>query len=59
MIHDYLYNKQKTNRKTADKIFYSAMKDDGVATGIRHIIHLFVRLFGWYAWNKNKSKLPK
>jgi len=54
-----LYSKQYTTRKEADQIFYEAMKDDKVATGVRHLIHLFVRMFGWYAWKQNKSKLPK
>ena len=59
VVHDYLYSKQYTTRKEADQIFYEAMKDDKVATGIRHLIHLFVGMFGWYAWKQNKSKLPK
>lgn len=59
VVHDYLYRFQKKSRKEQDKIFYNAMKSDGVATGIRHLIYRFVRMFGWFAWNKNKSKLPK
>lgn len=60
VVHDYLYRTQTKTRKESDKIFYKAMKDDGVATGIRHQVYLMVRLFGWFAWNKNKkiSKLP-
>ena len=59
VVHDYLYRNQKTSRKEADDIFYEAMKFDGVATGSRHLIYRFVRMFGWFAWNKNKQKLPK
>ena len=53
VIHDFLYDQQFTTRRTADKLFNQAMKDEGVGTYHRRIIYRAVRLFGGLAWKRN------
>ena len=54
VIHDYLYYRQTTTRKEADRLFSQAMKDEGVGSYHRRIIYRAVRMFGWHAWRKNQ-----
>ncbi|MEF9426838.1 MAG: DUF1353 domain-containing protein [Candidatus Mariimomonas ferrooxydans] len=55
VIHDFLYWEQKYTRNESDRIFLEAMCVLEVSYLIRTLIFYAVRLFGWYAWNKNKK----
>jgi hypothetical protein len=50
VLHDYLYQEQFCTRKKADKLFYEAMRQDGVWWHKAQIIHKAVRIGGWAAW---------
>ena len=54
-IHDYLYRKScsyKVSRKAADRVFYNALREDGVARWRAWIYYGGVRLFGFYAYKR-------
>jgi len=57
IIHDYLYWFQPAShtRLQADAVFSAGMRDLGVATWKRWLIHTMVRLAGWMSWNKNRA----
>lgn len=54
VIHDWLYWSQDRDRSEADKIMLEAMKILTVSKWKRHLIYFAVRLFGIFAWNRNK-----
>ena len=56
VIHDYCYRVRPCSRKRADKIFLEAMKVLGVGYCMRHTMYRAVRMFGGWAWRKNKKK---
>lgn len=47
VIHDYLYDNSGMNRKTADKVFYRALRACGVARWRAGLMYAGVRCFGW------------
>jgi len=51
VIHDWLYS-VSFDRKTADRIFLEAMKDEGVKLFYRAVIYSAVRMFGFIRYNK-------
>jgi len=56
VIHDYLYRKsRKYTRKQADEIFNEIMLITWVNNVKRIMYFLWVRIGGWYAWNKNRK----
>ena len=57
VLHDALYKSQRVKRSEADRLFYKAMKDLGVAFWKRLIIYLAVRIGGWLSWRENKKNL--
>ncbi len=57
VIHDYLYYKQTTTRRYADRIFLEAMKVLEVSWWRRRAMWLAVRSFGWRPWNRHKKNL--
>lgn len=58
VIHDWLYWEQTSrsgfNREQADQIFLDGMVVLGVGSIRRHSIYWAVRLFGWWAWRRNR-----
>ena len=46
VVHDYLYSKLR-ERSLADAVFLEAMKASGTWPGVRHIMWLGVRVWGW------------
>lgn len=56
VVHDFNYWVQKHDRKTADRAMVEGMKDLGVGALARNIIYFFLRLFGGFAWRRNKKK---
>lgn len=58
VLHDWLYRERSTycSRKRADKIFYDAMLVCQTKKWKAKIIYYSVRLFGWKAWKKYKTK---
>lgn len=53
VIHDYLYANRLGTRKTADKIFYALMVEDGVAPLTAKKMYLAVRAFGGPVWDND------
>lgn len=53
VVHDYLYRKNcayQVSRKVADRVFYNALREDGLARWRAWIYYGGVRLFGFYAY---------
>ena len=48
--HDWMYENQHMNRKVADKMFLTAMKEDGVGFFKRWAMYSAVRVGGSKAW---------
>lgn len=57
VVHDYLYFTKERSRKEADDIFYEAMIVSKTNKIIAKIMYYAVRLFGSFAYNKNKNML--
>jgi hypothetical protein len=55
VIHDWLYWAQTRRRREADAIFLEAMGVLCVGAVTKHMIHWAVRLFGWWAWYRNRA----
>lgn len=59
IYHDWLYMNQKLHkldRKYADKFFLKELKEiDKIDIIRRNIMYAYVRIFGWYNWNKFKK----
>lgn len=56
IVHDFLYDIQRTTRGQADGAFLAAMQSLGVGWWRRHGMWFAVRLFGWFAWRGRKVK---
>ena len=54
VIHDWLYWTQARSRKESDDIMREAMGVLNVAGYKQVLIYWAVRLFGWWAWNRNR-----
>lgn len=56
VVHDYLYWQQSPlcDRKCADDVLDTAMKESGVDFATRNAIYLAVRTAGQSAWDKNQ-----
>ncbi len=54
VIHDWLYWDQKRTRKEADTIMFEAMTVLKVSNVKKYLIYKAVRIFGEWAWNRNK-----
>lgn len=52
LIHDWLYATQIVDRKTADKLFYDAMRNLGVPKLKAWTMYRAVRLGGGLSWRK-------
>lgn len=58
IIHDWLYHQSrrwpraKRSRKDADRVFYEAMRANGVGYERAHIMYWAVRLFAGSRWGK-------
>jgi hypothetical protein len=59
LVHDYLYIEPTivTSRKFADAEFKRILIHYKTNIITANIFYLFIRLFGWYNWNKFKKKL--
>lgn len=51
-VHDYLYHTQAFSRKECDRIFYDALRAEGVAKWRAAIFWMGVRLGGSKAYNR-------
>jgi hypothetical protein len=59
VFHDYCYRNQEVVdncRFTADAIYRVMLTHDGVGVVRRNAHYYGLRMFGWYAWNKNARK---
>lgn len=64
-VHDYLYFKGARrsvddvmlviDRADADRIYYNALRAEGIARWRAWIFYAGVRIGGWFAWNKHKK----
>jgi hypothetical protein len=54
VLHDFMYWDQSRARRSADSILLQAMKRAGVVFWKAFLIYAAVRLFGCFAWRKNK-----
>lgn len=54
VVHDYLYRTQICTRKEADTILFELMLNSSPCRA--PIFWLGVRLFGWVAWQNNRSR---
>jgi hypothetical protein len=59
VLHDYLYQEQIYSRKASDKLFFEAMRKDGVWWHKANIIYLAVRVGGWAAWRGHTKRKGK
>lgn len=50
LCHDLLYVTQEVDRRTADAVFYAALREDGVGVLKAWIMWFAVRVGGWRAW---------
>lgn len=57
LLHDWLYHTQDRSRLVSDAILMEAMEVLGVNFFKRKIVFRAVRIGGWMAWGKNRSKL--
>lgn len=55
LFHDYLYRKQYCTREQADQCFNELMIYCKVWFIKRNMFYLWVRIFWWIAWRKNKT----
>lgn len=56
VIHDYLYQTGKTDRKTADQVFQAFLLTDGVSGYQAWKMFWALRLFGWIAWRRYRRR---
>lgn len=56
VIHDFLYWEQMRKRSEADQILLEGMTVLDVHFLKKYLIYWAVRLFGWWAWWRNKKK---
>ena len=54
ILHDFLYRSQIKPRSVADKLFLKVMLADGTPKWKAYLFYYSVRLFGIYAWMKNR-----
>lgn len=54
VIHDWIYWKQNRTRYEADSILFEAMGVLSVPSWKKYSIYYAVRLFGWFAWIRNR-----
>ena len=54
IIHDWLYWQQEMPRREADLILLEAMAVMKVFPPLKHMIYCAIRIFGWYAWLRNR-----
>ena len=55
VVHDYLYRGGPRSRREADRIFYAALRAEGVAAWRAALMWLGVRLFGWRHYGERPS----
>ena len=55
VVHDFLYQQHRYNRKVADRIFLELMTRLGVSWWKRRAMYSAVRSFGWVAWRNAKQ----
>lgn len=55
IIHDWLYWQQDLPRREVDLVFLEAMGVMRVFPLTKHLIYRAVRIFGWYAWLRNRA----
>ncbi len=56
VVHDFNYWEQKIDRKAADRAMVEGMQDLSVGKLTRTIIYFFLRVFGGFAWRKNRKR---
>lgn len=59
LIHDYRYRMQMGKKKDADVEFYNNLRKLGVRLTKAYVMYFGVKLFGIFAWWKNKRKLER
>jgi len=55
VLHDCLYWYQVMPRAECDRVFLRAMLSSGTGKKVARTLFLAVRLFGWLAWDTNRS----
>jgi hypothetical protein len=56
LFHDYLYRMQYTTREQADQCFNELMIRTKTNPNKRKRFYIWVRIWGWVAWNRKKTK---
>jgi hypothetical protein len=54
LFHDFVYWEQEISRVESDLVFRETMKELGVSKVVTSIMYAAVRLFGSFAWRKNR-----
>ena len=57
VVHDWLYQVQTTTRLEADRIFLTALREDGVPYA--RLLYWAVRLGGWLPWRRYAARFAK
>jgi uncharacterized protein DUF1353 len=56
VIHDYCYSRELYSRQRSDEIFLEGMEVLKVPHWKRKLMYYMVRVYGWPAWKKHRSK---
>lgn len=56
VVHDFLYKHGGVSKDTADRVFYTALRDMGVPPFKASVMYQAVRLGGWPMWKKYRSE---
>lgn len=56
LFHDYNYRQQSCSRYTADAVYLTMLREDGVGLIRSHLHYTALRLLGWIAWTHNSRK---
>ena len=56
VVHDYLYRVGTIDRESADRVFYTALRDLGVPPWKAGLMYKAVRMFAGRIWNAYRRK---
>ena len=53
IVHDYMYRYKPVDRKTADRVFYERLTENGADPLKSDLMYRAVRAFGLFAWKQS------
>lgn len=59
LVHDWAYSIELFPREICDKLFYSALRDNGVGWWRAHTLYKAVRGFGWTSWPHDPTEIAE